>query len=190
MTLRIWFTSFEPGFPCITCWSIGLPWLNPRRGCKSAIRVQTPCSVSSSDLLWTCKDLSITGPPRLSVAPELLAVQLARFDTRGRKRHDTIECQPVINVPIFTDLQQIETIACSYVLQAICVHQGCSIQQGHFRSLLYEGNLQPNERRAHQQIFLTDDGVSAIIPSKGQLKQFAKEVYIVFYVLQSAILVR
>ena len=166
MTLRIWFTSFEPGFPCITCWSIGLPWLNPRRGCKSAIRVQTPCSVSSSDLLWTCKDLSITGPPRLSVAPELLAVQLARFDTRGRKRHDTIECQPVINVPIFTDLQQIETIACSYVLQAICVHQGCSIQQGHFRSLLYEGNLQPNERRAHQQIFLTDDGLVRLSPPK------------------------
>ena len=67
-----------------------------------------------------------------------------------------------------------------YVCMCIC----------HFRSLLYEGNLQSTEQRAHQQTFLTNDVVSAIIPSKGQLKQCAKEVYIAFYVLQSAILVR
>ena len=70
--------------------------------------------------------------------PRLAVVQIARFDGAS-KDCTSIECQRVINFPVFTG-SMLETRAVAYTLEAVCLHRGAQAIQGHYRALLFPQN--------------------------------------------------
>ena len=100
--------------------------------------------------------------------PELILLQLNRFDHAGNKVHHPITLNPIVYVPRFASDSSVTT-SYRFELQAIVFHLGQSKHCGHYRSALFSsGRLQ----------YLTDDGTPPTIATGSDVEVVQRNAYL------------
>ena len=69
-------------------------------------------------------------------APQVLCIQLLRFDANGQKLNQEVDYPPELTVPNYQDGS--ETSTTKYNLSSIIVHEGNQISSGHYVAMSTE----------------------------------------------------
>ena len=100
--------------------------------------------------------------------PQVLCIQLLRFDANGQKINQKVDYPPELTVPNYRDGSTISTT--KYTLSSIIVHEGNQISSGHYVCYVNRSG----------RWFYTSD---TVVKEVSQLAAYHQAAYMLFYML-------